>query len=41
MITIFMTKQVCLKDAVLHLLLYLNEDFDDDLLLDAINMIFG
>ena len=40
-IKISQKRQVSLKDLILHFLLELNEDFDDDLLSDAINLIFA
>lgn len=36
---ISLTKEFNKKDAVLQMLLHLNEDFDDDLLLDAVNLL--
>ena len=35
------TKQINKKDAALQMLLHFNEDFDDDLLLDTINLLVG
>ena len=34
-------RQISLKEITLHFLLNLNEEFDDDLLLDAINLMFA
>ena len=39
MLKIKMIERLRLKDALMSFLLHLNEDLDDDLLLDAINMI--
>ena len=33
-------KQINLKDVFMQFLLYFNEDFDDDLLLDVIRLLF-
>ena len=38
---ISLTKEVNKKDAALQMMLHINEDFDDDLLLDAINLLTG
>ena len=40
-IKIVMKSQIALKEAVMHCLLYLNEDFDDDILLDIMNLLFA
>ena len=34
-------KQVAIKDIFMQFLLHLNEDFDDDLLLDSLNVLVG